>query len=474
MHRREFVRMALLASGAALTHPLFAEPSATKISLTARSVASVPADFIGLSYESRQLGDPSFFSGKNRALVSLFRTLGHEGVLRIGGNTSEYCFFDRNAKTAAAPISADPDKGYTAAPATTITPDAIRNLREFLDATGWKLIYGLNLGKGTPESAAEEAEFVFQTIGPRLIAFQIGNEPDLFPNNGLRPHDWGFEQFATEWERFFRAVRQRVPQARFAGPANAQTKWTVDFAQRFKPDLDLLTQHYYAMGPPTDPSMTIDRLLHSAPSFQQRTLDPLQAIPKGLPIRLAETNSCYSGGKGAVSDTFASALWGADLMFQLARAGWAGINFHGGGKGWYTPIAGSLETGFTARPLYYGMLMFAQAQPETMLALDVNANDPLFSAYAMKSRDGRIRLALFNKDASASKRINFANERARNMSVLKLSAPRIDAISQVTLGNVEVGSGTWHAREVPVLVTRAGEFQIVLPPATAILATLGR
>ena len=48
-------------------------------------------------------------------------------------------------------------------------------------------------------------------------------------------------------------------------------------------------------------------------------------------------------GKQGVSNTFASALWGAELMYQVATRGGIGINFHGGGCGWYTPFAGTLK-----------------------------------------------------------------------------------------------------------------------------------
>ena len=48
-------------------------------------------------------------------------------------------------------------------------------------------------------------------------------------------------------------------------------------------------------------------------------------------------------GKQGVSNTFASALWGAELMYQVAKQGGIGINFHGGVYGWYTPVAGTRE-----------------------------------------------------------------------------------------------------------------------------------
>ena len=46
-------------------------------------------NFTGLSYESQQLCDPFFFSSYNRILVNLFRTLGPQGVLRLGGSSSD-------------------------------------------------------------------------------------------------------------------------------------------------------------------------------------------------------------------------------------------------------------------------------------------------------------------------------------------------------------------------------------------------
>ena len=465
MHRRDFLRLSLLASGALLTRSSSAQDAPVRLSI-GDTISTVPDRFTGLSYESRQLGDPDFFSAKNTELVKLFRLLG-KGVLRIGGNTSEYCFFRADAKAPATPISADPDKGHTAPPLTTITPQAIRNLREFLDATDWNLIYGLNLGKGTPESESAHAKFVHETCGPRLLQFQIGNEPDLFPQNGLRPRGWSFDQFAAEWKQLHDATRKRVPQAQFAGPANAKIEWTRSFAQRFQADVNLLTQHYYALGPASDPTMNIDRLLRSSARLQTGTIDPLTAISREmkLPWRLAETNSCYGGGKPDVSDTFASALWGVDMMFQLAASGASGVNYHGGGNGWYTPIAGSGSSGFTARPLCYAMLMFEQAQPQQMLSVEMPSKDPLQKAYAMRSRDGSTRLALINKNASQSQDISLPSEFARG-SALALGGPALDAKSGITLGGSEVKNAAW----APTWTTVQSS-QITLKPASAVLIT---
>ena len=95
------------------------------------------------------------------------RTLGSQGVLRIGGNTSERTVW-RTQDTSA------PGENFV------ITPLAIDRLAGFLRALGWRLIYGLNLATGAPEEAAAEAAYVSREVGPLLLACQIGNEPDGF------------------------------------------------------------------------------------------------------------------------------------------------------------------------------------------------------------------------------------------------------------------------------------------------------
>ncbi|HEY1809467.1 MAG TPA: hypothetical protein VGG42_12945, partial [Acidobacteriaceae bacterium] len=359
MRRRDFLRLSALASSSALIprHSFAApdSPPAARLTIHPSRIGNpIGPDFTGLSYETAQLGEPDFFSPANTELVGLMRRLGRSGVLRIGGNTSEFSRWTPDAAAAmggepapaAAPVG--PDSGKHPPKPTAITPHAIRNLHGFVEAIGWKLIYGLNMGTGSAETAAEEAAYVINTLGPKVIAFQLCNEPDLFSRNGIRKPGYNYADFAQEWRRYYEAIRQKVPNAPFAGPDTAfNNEWLVPFAKEFKSDVVFLSQHYYAEGPPTDPSMTIDRLLRPNPRLAAE-FEGMQETRKesGLPFRLAETNSCYSGGKQGVSDTFASALWGAELMYQLAQAGGEGINFHGGGYGWYTPIAGTREKGF--------------------------------------------------------------------------------------------------------------------------------
>jgi len=244
MNRRDFIRASAAVSAAAFCHPrtIAQNNEMSSVRLTVRTDRlgnKIGDDFTGLSYESAQLGNPHFFSGDHAELAGFLRRLGTSGVLRIGGNTSEYCYWTPDpAKPANLPtaesmrtgdkanpiafgLAVSPDTGHKAPAPVNITPQSIRNLREFLDASGWKLIYGLNMGTGTAEAAADEAAYVKDVVGPKLIAFQLCNEPDLFYRNGIRKSDYDFKQFAGEWQRFYQTIRARVPTAPFAGPDTA-------------------------------------------------------------------------------------------------------------------------------------------------------------------------------------------------------------------------------------------------------------
>src|ERR1700733_9129443 len=177
MNRRDFLRLSAAASVAAIHCPLsFAQSSANvpvRLTLRADRLGNkIGEDFTGLSYESAQLGNPSFFSGEHAELAGFVRRLGASGVLRIGGNTSEYCYWTpklaaQASGTGAAVGVVGPDTGRKAPPPVNIMPAAVRNLRDFLDTCGWKLIYGLNLGTGTAEAAADEAAYVMEVCGPK-------------------------------------------------------------------------------------------------------------------------------------------------------------------------------------------------------------------------------------------------------------------------------------------------------------------
>lgn len=485
MNRREFLRStAASAAFATVPRALRADaPAAVTARLTIQPgqlQSPIAKDFLGLSYESAQLAHPEYLSARNTSLAGFMRALG-PSVLRIGGNTSEYAMWTPHPSqqaNAAIPEAVGPDRGHKPAPPTQTTPQAIRNLREFVDSIDWRVMYGLNLGKGTPQQAADEAAFVADTLGDRLICLQFGNESDLFHRNGLRPSTYAYADFAKEWQSYYDAVKARVPNAKFAGPDTAGTGvWVEEFAQQFHNEVMLLTSHYYAEGPPTDPSMTIDRLLSPTNSRWDKGVPLIkQAMAEShLPFRLSETNSCYQGGKQGVSNTFASSLWALDLMFQLLSFRASGINFHTGGYGWYAPIVGTMKNGFVARPEYYALLLFSQIVGGRMVASQLEAAEagPLFACYALNNAQGKLQAVVLNKDAQKDVKLSVnANAPGERVAVRRLVAPTLDDPTDVTFAGAPVGAdGAWKAVRIEHVSAANGTAELLIPAASAALLT---
>jgi hypothetical protein len=402
----------------------------------------IPQDVVGLSYESAQLANPEFFSAQNRELIELFGGLSPSGNLRLGGGSSEFTTFSDADPTGPPPFEVfGPDTSKTVKHGTVTTALALRNLRGFLDATGWSCLYGLNLGQGTKENAAAEAAAVHRILGPRLLALQIGNEPDSFRNR-YRPASYGPADYLKEWNEFHDAIVAAVPEAKFAGPdISNKLPYLTAFAAEAPNhrDVILLSAHYYAMGPAGSPDTTVDQLFDRDPklaTIQGRDLPAIQDAIKAahLPFRITEGNSCWDGGKPGVSDTLASALWCAETMLRFAQMGWCGFNLHGGGNGYYTPIAGAPSTGFTKRPEYFG-IQFAQLFcGDTFLATTLAGANPRIVAYVLK-RDHHHRIVIFNTSSEAF-RVTLPGRPQPTAQVL--TGPSMDSKEGVSLSVIEV------------------------------------
>ena len=444
MNRRHFLTR-LAAAGVASSLPGFAQESAkAKLTIDATNRGpTIPLDFTGLSYESAQLANPAFFSSMNKQLIELFCGLSPNGNLRIGGGSSEFTTYSDADPSGPPPFEVfGPDTSKTVKHGTVTTALALRNLRGFLDATGWSCLYGLNLGQGTKENATAEAAAAFRILGPRLLAFQIGNEPDSFRNR-YRPATWGPADYMKEWNEFHEAIVATTPDAKFAGPdISNKLAFLTAFAEEAPKhkDVILLTAHYYAMGPAGSAGATLDQLVEPDPKQATIHLHNLPTIEAeamktaGLPYRMSEGNSCWNGGQPGVSDTLASALWCADTMLRFGTLGWSGVNLHGGGDGFYTPIAGAPGAGFTRRPEYFGMQFGQSFTGASFLASTLTGAGPHVTAYAVE-HEGRRRVAIINKDdAPGSVELpSRCGERA-----MRLSGPAFDSKEGVTFGEARV------------------------------------
>jgi hypothetical protein len=387
-----------------------------------------------------------------------------------------------------------------------IVPKAVDNLGDFMKATGWQLIYGLNFGHSSPDRLSREAEYVAAKVGKSMLYFQIGNEPDFYrnANNKTRPAGWGFKDYIQEWLACADAILKKVPDAKFGGPdVGSSSNWIPQFipaaSERLGKRLVAVSGHYYAEGPPDDPKVTTERLLRTNRQIGRstKTITDL-AAKNGLVYRMTEGNSCYRGGKPGMSDALASALWAGDYMLTLAANGCAGVNLHGGSRsmlraslgnhmpgelvansgsdtkgGYYTPIAGELDQGFKARPIFYGMYLANQLagtrfKPSTLSVDGVDAN-----AYAGEA-DGQLRVAVFNKDPAKDLKLSVsAPAGTKQAKVWRLTGRSLDATTGVKLAGAEVSAdANWKPADVETPAVSEGKVLLELPHDSAALLFL--
>lgn len=497
MNRRQLIEGFVGLFGLPLGYPApgLAQPATTKaIRLnidTRRKQGRIPDDFTGLGYEISSVAMPGLLSDKNRAYVQLVRGLGANGVIRVGGITSDSAFF-------AADAVASP-----AAKATVINAPNLRELGAFLDATGWRLIWGLNLGSGDMKNAAEEAVAVAAAIKHKLLAFEIGNEPDGFAGdafNSHRPKNYGYGDYLKEFRAYKAVIRSKLPDAPFAGPdASWATDWVSRFAADEGSDLKLLTRHYYRAGGnnayldkliDADSNIRSDQraeydarrkndkidLLMREDTSIRRMLQELSAAASAahVPFRVCEANSFYGGGQPGVSDAFVSALWVLDFMWTLAYGGAAGVNMQTGVNhldfiSYYSAIRNDANGAVSIGPEYYGMLAFAQAGKGERIALNYDADGTSLTAYAFLGNHGHLMLTLINKDQNADADITITTgQTSQKATALRLRGLALDSANNVTLGGSEVAAdGRWQPMAAEALRAVGGVCQIHVPAASA-------
>ena len=397
--------------------------------------------------------------------MQLYRTLSPHGLVRIGGNVSDHTRFAPDGVLAA----------RSEREVTVINQAVLMDLGAFLRATGWKAMWGLNLGTGTKEEAVQEALAVQTALGDRLQSFEIGNEVDLLPR-----FKHAYTNYFAAYQEYKAAIRQALPGVEFSGPDVASaTRWALNFSGTEAPDMRLLTHHYYRSGA-MKPDATIETLL--TPDLKwQNTLEVLQrtCADHGTAFRINEMNSFYGGGKAGVSDTFASALWCLDFMFRVAAHGGDGVNMETDVNqlafvSHYSPIFREPNDELTARPEYYGMLAFSIAGQGKLVKSTVSKTDLNFSAYATTNANGEIWVTVINQDLSRAVNVVITlPENCATASAYRLAAPSVESKNQVTLAGTEVSAdGTWAPGITEPLPVKTGSVNLQLPPASAVLVRL--
>ena len=482
---------------AVLVAPAFAAAAARAQTLppVVASVSStptgqpMPTSFLGVSLE---YGALHVYTGRNPnavnpVLIQLLRNLapGQTPIVRIGGNSADATWWPIRGTLPPGGVRYGLTNGW------------VRMTKGFAAKLGAKLIMDLNLAGGRPAIAAAEARAFLRGIGTRYIdAFEIGNEPDRYSNSiwymdpsdrafFARPPTYTFDSYLQEVARW----RAALPPVTLVGPALASLTWLggLDQFLAAEPGAPMVTVHRYALRacptPPTSPLFASIPNLLADPSSSGLAagVAPYVAAAhaRGVGFRLDELNSVSCAGKRGVSDTFASALWMLDTLFNVASVGVDGVNVHSLPGSRYELFTVSHPKGrwqAFVHPDYYGMLMFAQAFPPGAQLLPVTAPAGPVKIWATRSPTTRTRVVIINKDLVNSQTVQVTVPGAGGSARLTwLRAPSIIATDGVTFGSqsfgLETRTGLLAAPINDPITAAAGTYTIELPAASAVLLT---
>ena len=448
------------------------------------NLMSVPRSFLGISTEYWTLPVWANHMSLLNRVLSLVRANGPL-VLRIGGDSADHAFW--------APVQELPEWIFE------ITPSWVTQVSTMVHNSGVRLILDLNLVTATPSNAARWARTAESKLPHgSIIAFEIGNEPDIYSRiswqiatgggRGSRalPRKINASSYAKAFGSYARALARVAPGVPLLGPALAEPRKNLNWVSKLlaspHPGLGAVTAHRYPYSqcsrPPARTYPTIARVLsENATAGMARTVRGAVELSAraGLPLRLTEINSVTCGGRRGVSDTFATALWAPDALFELLHAGVASASVHVRANA--INMAFSLtRRGLVAHPLLYGMTLFSRmlGADSQLVALRLTTRrSQRIKAWAVRLRGDIMHVLLIDK-GSHSALVGLHLPAAGRATVQRLIAPSVRSRSGVTLDGQRLDAqGRWQGKPATeTIAPGAAGYQLKLTPYSAALVTL--
>ena len=484
-----FVAVSVAAGGVSCGTGAEARRAAVVLTVdTAHPGATLPSDFLGLSFEASVLSSPDFDPATS-ALPAFLRDLGI-GRLRFGGNS-----LDRVA--AWTPGAADTLPSWARS---RVTATDLARLGALASATGWTIDLGVNLGHPDRVAAASEVAAAVHLIGAGLGTVQIGNEPELL---GDLSSARGSSDYVATVAAYRATIAAAAPSARLSGPDTAGPAGLAAYAADEGAGLALLTQHFYPLTRCGGARPTIAELLSPATrAAEERLAAAATTVGSAFhePVRIDETNSASCGGQDGVSNTFASALWIVEYLVTLAEGGVSGVGIQGGlaaCRG-YTPLcvpgatggaagtspgidpvadtslsaAVAREGGLAPQPEFYGLLLIRELEGGRWIRVSGRLPEALFAA-ALEMPDGAVRVLVVNHSADPGPDIVIRGVPGSRADVQFLMGSSLDAVSGESLGGAVVsGYGRWVAHPDRSLANAHSGVHLHLPASTAALVTI--
>ncbi|CEL06412.1 hypothetical protein ASPCAL07517 [Aspergillus calidoustus] len=212
---------------------------------------------------------------------------------------------------------------------------------------GLKIVFGLSIGEYTNEgynNLLAQTENVWTSLGDRIHALEIGNEPEHFPALGIRPSGYSVEDYVSEWvdlsDRLSEALSLPKPifqGGTFQAPSSGNkfnASRALDLGIAAGGNLKTMSEHQYmgARQGSCEPDTLLNRTIMLGHMANHEILVN-NTLKQRHGYVLGETNSCSGHGKEGVSNAYAAAIWAVDYVlyaasFHVERVCLSGGNIH--------------------------------------------------------------------------------------------------------------------------------------------------
>ncbi|RDX48499.1 glycoside hydrolase family 79 protein [Lentinus brumalis] len=219
---------------------------------------------------------------------------------------------------------------------------------------GTRMVWGVNLGANNATNAVNMANAVLSSFqssavkaaGIVLDRIEVGNEPDLYTHNGLRPKNWTVNDYVREWTASAGPVVQALG---ISGRNGSIALQGFAFAnQGFTPRkvynlsildsapgraISVVSQHHYQAHFCKGGNFSLVSFMNKTAVRSNLSIfdeDIAATRAKGLGYVLGETNSVACHGAPGVSNSAGSALWAIDYTLRAAARGIRQAFFHQG------------------------------------------------------------------------------------------------------------------------------------------------
>ena len=440
----------------------------------------IPLSFLGLSIEYKELRAYIRSGAAFDRLISLIGSHNGPMLLRIGGKSADHVWW----KSA----SGKPPQWVTK-----LRGPWLADLAGLVARDRLRVIFDLNLAVHSPRLAAAFAAAAVNAL-PRasVAAFEVGNEPDLYwrqpwlekqrirTTSANVPLDWSRDYSALDYRRdyvdYARALAATVPGIPIGAPEtiSSNLSWLSATTGLGALNPQFLAIHRYASSTcfapsspqyPTVPMLLGDR----ATAGLANTVEPATTFAHGerTELRLTEVNSISCGGNAGVADSFATALWAPDALFELLRVGVDGVNWHIRPKTLNAPF--HLKAGeIVPLPELYGLTLFAQMIQGRSSLLDSTLTSSAgldLKAWVVRSTAATTMLLINKGSREAAVRLPAVVPAPAVATVSRLDAPGIGATAGVRFAGRWIGTDArWHGRASTEAVRETGGFYYVVVP----------